>query len=196
MKDEISLAFNLLMESVQKEISSCREQIKEEVEKPLIKNKRKDKIALLTQRVKKLESLSKKIIDLKESYRKRIYSSNNKVMRIGKDKKNKKEIKLPRGLKTPQEEYEIPILKSIFELGGRGKAKEILNLVYEKMEHKLNDYDLERLPKSNVVRWYRTAQWAGWKLMQKRFIIKGYSRGIWIITKNREEYLKNKNIEG
>ncbi|NLN19723.1 MAG: hypothetical protein GX162_10700 [Firmicutes bacterium] len=41
--------------------------------------------------------------------------------------------RLPRGLRTPEEAFRIPILETLIELGGSGRAGEVLDRVESKM---------------------------------------------------------------
>ncbi len=54
--------------------------------------------------------------------------------------------RLPRGLRTPEEAFRIPILETLIELGGSGHAGEVLDRVESKMNNVLNSYDKEPLP--------------------------------------------------
>ncbi len=87
--------------------------------------------------LKKFLSILKEIENLEEKLKKVI--SNKEKNRINREETNKKH--LPKGLRTPEEKYYLPILESLYELGGRGTVKEVLDKVEEKMRDILNEYD-------------------------------------------------------
>ena len=69
--------------------------------------------------------------------------------------------KFRKGLKTPQEEYRVPILQALVELGGRSELHPVLDRVYKLMKGRLNDYDHTVLPSDDATpRWRNTAQGA------------------------------------
>lgn len=101
--------------------------------------------------------------------------------------------KLRKGLKTKQNDYFIPILEAIVELGGSGKVSEILDRVREKMKDKLNKYDLQPLssdPKS--IRWKNTAQWARNEMVKEELLSSKSPKGVWEITQKGREFLEKK----
>jgi hypothetical protein len=100
---------------------------------------------------------------------------------------------------TPQEEFFIPILEAIIELGGKAKVKDVLELVYYKMEGILNSYDYEPLPSNpKQQRWENTAEWAGHDLAVYELIIPYRVKHTlwWKITEyGKKSYKKLKKIK-
>ena len=90
--------------------------------------------------------------------------------------------RIPRGKKTPESAYRIPILEALVELGGKAKTSEVLDRVYEKMKGILNDFDHEPLPSvPSQPRWRHTAQIVRNKLVKEGLMKKG-ERGFWEIS--------------
>lgn len=83
---------------------------------------------------------------------------------------------------TPQHEYTLPLLESLIEMGGSGKAQDILNRVFNKMKHRLKGKDLEKLSSGSGLRWIKTAQWERHRLIIKGYLKKDSPRGLWEIT--------------
>lgn len=50
-----------------------------------------------------------------------------------------------RGQKTPPKEFQLPILMTLEEMGGRGKAKDVISRVGAIMRDQLNETDLKLL---------------------------------------------------
>lgn len=96
--------------------------------------------------------------------------------------------RLKKGMRTPKEEYVIPILESLIELGGKGEIGQVLKRVYEKMKVKLTWYDMQKLPSSGTIRWENTAQWVRFDLVRQGFLSDNSPRGIWEITEKGREY--------
>ncbi|MBC7328703.1 winged helix-turn-helix domain-containing protein [bacterium] len=95
----------------------------------------------------------------------------------------------PKGKRTPESEFRIPILESLVELGGRAPTKEVLKKVEEKMKGILTEIDYGRLPKSGQIRWVNTAKWCRKYLVQIGALKKDSPLGIWEITEKGREML-------
>jgi len=101
-------------------------------------------------------------------------------------------VKLPKGLKTRQQAYRVPILKALVALGGQAKIGQVLDRVFAEMQSRLNSYDLANLPQSDTPRWRNTAQWARNSLREDGMIRGDTPRGIWAISeKGRKWVAKN-----
>lgn len=97
------------------------------------------------------------------------------------------------GRQTSVPDYYIPLLETLIEMGGSGKAKDVVDKIGEKMKHKLTDSDRERLKTRAVLRWRNTAEWARNTLKEKGLLKGDSPRGIWEISeKGRKYYEKNK----
>ncbi len=99
----------------------------------------------------------------------------------GVDKKRKTTRKITKGVLVPMEEYRLPILEALIEMGGRGRSPAVLVKVEEKMRDKLNEVDYEGL-KSGETRWKNRAAWVRYQLVDEDYLKKDSPRGIWEIT--------------
>jgi restriction system protein len=98
----------------------------------------------------------------------------------------------PNGTRTNQDDFWIPILSVLVEMGGRGRAQKILEKVGELMENVLNDIDRQMLPAGGSVRWRNTAQWAKLDMVHSRYLSDKSLRGTWEITEAGRKYLENR----
>lgn len=158
---------------------------------------------LMEERVKKAKALVKVAqellniygLDLTVTKRGGISIKDKEGKRINirqvKRKNKEKSQRLSKGLATPRDEYIIPILESIAELGGNGRIPEILQKVKEKMIDVLTEYDMELEPEGNEYRWRKSAQWARYHLTQKGLLSDESPRGVWEITDAGRKYLQN-----
>lgn len=101
--------------------------------------------------------------------------------------------KIKKGEKTPNCRYKIPILQSIVELGAKGRAKEVLEKVFEKMENEFNSYDMETLSSGTDKRWHNTARWTRAKMVEEGLLSSKSPNGIWRITEKGRKYLEENN---
>ena len=100
--------------------------------------------------------------------------------------------RLPRGIKTPQQEFRIPILKVLKEIGGYGRINEILEKVEIEMRDVLNDVDYEILQCGDI-RWRKSANFERLVMVQEGLLDSKASRGFWVITKEGIEYINRYN---
>jgi len=110
----------------------------------------------------------------------------------GKTARKEEKMKTLLGEVTRQSEYTLPILEALVEIGGSGRAQDILNRVYEKMKNRLKPADLESVPSGTDIRWRNYARFE-----RNRLKVEGYLRadspiGIWEITEKGRDYHNQK----
>ncbi len=183
-KNEVNTAFEILLEEIEEVFNTISKEGEES-----FKAQDFDKANTLIEYGKRLKDFREKVKTLQREWQ-TIFSERIPTRR---QKRQTKE-RLKRGLRTPEESYVMSILESIIELGGKAKAKDVLNLVYKKMKNVLNSYDYEPLqsnPKEQ--RWKNAARWTRDILVNEGLLAKDSPRGIWEITdKGRKLYEENK----
>lgn len=103
--------------------------------------------------------------------------------------------RLPRGLRTLEIDFYVPILSVLMKMGGKGQASEVPSQVGEIMKPRLNEYDFEALPSGqHDPRWYKTAQWARRRMVQSGLLssTSESQRGVWEVTEAGRKYLASK----
>jgi len=95
---------------------------------------------------------------------------------------------------TAQGEYAYPILESLVEMGGGGKAGDVLKLVHEKMKERLTPADHETLPSGQDIRWKNHAMWERMNLKRKGYLKSDSPRGVWEITETGRRLLAEKQV--
>lgn len=179
-KNEVNTAFEILLE----EIENVVEGLNQEAEKTF-KSRNYERVKTLIEDATKLTEFREAVKKLQEEWQ------NLFAPRIPKSKKRRTYQKLGRGLRTPEDVFRIPILKSLVELNGKASITDVLNKVYYKMKDKLNEYDLQPMPSNpDIKRWENTAQWCRYTLVKEGLLASGSPRGIWEITEKGIEYLK------
>lgn len=98
--------------------------------------------------------------------------------------------RLPRGQRTPEAAYRLPILRALVAMGGQGEMTAVLDRVYEEMKYKLKPIDLKPLPSdAKTFRWRNAAQWERQSMVYEGLLRKDSPRGIWAITEKGRKYL-------
>ena len=90
---------------------------------------------------------------------------------------------------TTIKEYRTTILKSLVEIGGKGKVKEVLDRVEINMEDKFTPEDKEPL-RSEELRWESQAKSARYYLVQEGYLRSDSEYGFWEISEKGRNYLK------
>ena len=90
--------------------------------------------------------------------------------------------RLPRGVRVPQHAYRKPILEALYELGGKGRINEVLDIVGRKMAGLLGEADYQPLPSGGDIRWRNSAQWARKTLVQEGLLRDDSDRGVWELS--------------
>ncbi|MBD2254924.1 winged helix-turn-helix domain-containing protein, partial [Nostoc parmelioides] len=103
--------------------------------------------------------------------------------------------RLPRGICTPQEDYKLPILKALDDLGGSARTKTVLRQVKKLMKGTLKRIDYQNYINQQgsytiiEPRWQKNAKWARYHLMKEGFVKSNSPRGVWEISKAGRQYL-------
>lgn len=106
-------------------------------------------------------------------------------------REGKREAKrLPRGQRTPEKAYRLPILRALVALGGEARVQEVLERVFTEMKSHLKPVDLKPLPSNpKMPRWQNTAMWERVKMVNEGLLRSDSPRGVWAITERGRAYL-------
>jgi len=100
--------------------------------------------------------------------------------------------RLPRGVRTREEAFYVPILQALVDLGGAAPVREVLEKVGSHMNDILNEFDRQFLPSDpDEPRWRNTAKWARNTLVQDKRLVYGSRYGIWEISQEGRDWLRN-----
>ena len=95
----------------------------------------------------------------------------------------------------PLEDYKLPILLSLHELGGSARRMDVLACVERRMKDRFGAAELAMIPSGQDVRWRRRAEWARYVLAHEDGLIKTDSRsGIWELTSRGSEEAGKSNL--
>jgi len=186
-KNEVNTAFEILLEEIESVVNGLNQE-----GELAFKEQDYEKAKMVIEYATRLTSFRDKVKELQKEW------ENIFVDKLPRNISRRKGLKkLKRGLRTTEDEFRIPILESIVELGGKAEMKEVLKRVEDKMSHKLNQYDLERLPSNtSQKRWENTAQWCRNTLVTEGLLSHDSPRGIWEITLEGRRYLEKHKVNG
>ena len=101
--------------------------------------------------------------------------------RRGKKPSTTKRHRAPAGTLLPEARYEMPLLRTLVELGGSAQSRQIIDLVGEKLKGDLTEVDKEMLS-SGVIRWQNRVQFVRLGLIKQGLMAKDAPRGVWAIS--------------
>ena len=156
---DVDDALALLQEAVEREIASTNDEVAE-----LLRLRQHGKVKKQVEKSERLESFKKQV--LSRSYK--------KIGASGKRRARKERVG-----GTPQKDFHEPILKVLKEMGGRGKAREVVVRVGELMGAKLeNEVDQELLSGGDP-RWMNRCWWGRNDLREMGKIRSDSPTGTW-----------------
>ncbi len=160
----------------------------------LVESEKKGKVK--TKKTKKIDKGTidevKESVEIEEEEKNTVITVPETVVKVEK-KSNGKRLpspgKLVKGLKTPDRAFVFPVIDSLMEFGGTAPRMQVIERVYEKMKHILNDYDLSPMPYNKYVpRWKDTLHWVRLSLVQRGILARGTEKGIWSLTEYGKAY--------
>jgi len=186
-KNQVNVAFEILLEEIEAVANAINEEGAQAFQKGdyAKADKASEEGRILTEFRDRVKTLQKEWIKL--------FSSRRRIALAKKTRKTKRSSvnMLPRGLRTPEEKFRVPILESLLELGGSAPISEVLERVEIKMKGILNKYDRQPLasdPRS--IRWRNTAQWCRNTLVKEGLMKSDSPFGMWEISEAGRKRLK------
>ena len=107
-------------------------------------------------------------------------------------KKKTKRTRAPSGNLLSQEEYELPLLETLSQLGGSAAAGEAIARLGDRLKGKLKPADYEKLD-SGAIRWENRAQFVRYELVQKGDMKDDSPRGVWEISQQGRDRLSKES---
>lgn len=98
--------------------------------------------------------------------------------------------RLPRGMRTPEDAFFLPILRALERSDGSATSSDVLDEVGKAMAGTLREVDYEPLLSDPAMpRWRNTAQWARNALVQEGYLKDDSPRGVWELSEKGREFL-------
>ncbi len=174
-QNEVAVAFDIVLEEIENAIAALNQEGAQ-----AFQGGKYDVARELMEKGSAMTAFRTKVLDLQREWL-NIFGA-MVPLRVRKRSRKVSE-RLKRGLRTPEDEFRIPILQSLVDLGGSAPMNEILDRVGDAMKDRLNAYDRLSLPSDPTqVRWRNTAQWARNAMVKEGLLASDSPRGIWEIT--------------
>ena len=84
-------------------------------------------------------------------------------------------------LKLPEDEFFVPLLETIHEMGGAAHVRDIRPAMKERLKARMLPHDFERVP-SGEERWWNTARTARFRLVRDGLLRKDTRHGVWALS--------------
>ena len=110
------------------------------------------------------------------------------VPRPKKVAKPAKRTRVPNGSLLPEDQYDLPLLRTLAEQGGTVAYKDLVKGVEEKLNGRLTELDRANLS-SGGVRWQSRLQFVRLRLIERGLMSKDAPRGFWAITEEGRQFV-------
>ncbi len=95
------------------------------------------------------------------------------------------------GRLIPTEDYFLPILEALEQMGGSGRTADVVEKVRKAMTPRFTAADLAPIPSdTEEPRWHKSAQWARLAMKHRGLLRSDSPRGIWEISESGREFLE------
>ena len=94
---------------------------------------------------------------------------------------------------TPQSNFKLPILNSLYEFGGKARTKDVLESVERRMQQTLTHADYQQNRNGTDFRWHNRAQWERLRLVHDGLLRNDSDWGIWELSEEGTEMVKAHN---
>ena len=180
---EVVPAFDMLLEELERIIPDLNDQAK-----ALMDQKKYDQAQDFITKAKSVVVFQGKVQALREEW-----------VRMQVPPRRLDEVRQPKpvyiaekGERTPQGDFQLPILHVLEELGSRANIRKIYTELEKKMGDQFTEKDLEGTSSNeNDICWKNNARWARQILVNEGLLASNSPRGIWEITPAGREVLKN-----
>ncbi len=181
-QNEVVIAFDIVLEEIENAIAALNQQGAQ-----AFQNGKYDLARDLMEKGSQMADFRSKVNDLQKEWI-NIFAPVTPPKTWRRSKKVAERLK--RGLRTPEDNFRIPILQSLIESGGSAPMSDVLDKVEAKMRSQLNAYDRSPLPSDPTQpRWRNTAQWARNAMVKEGLMASDSPRGIWEITEAGRRWL-------
>lgn len=187
LDDQISAAFEMLLEEIEANINTLNATGAQAFEKG-----RHEDIARILAKATKRTELRTQVFKLAQEWRQDV-ADNSPAIREARPLPRPERRRLGRirkGARTPEKTFYLPILEELVALGGSAKMARVIDGVGKRVEGILKPVDLQSVPSdSTIIRWRNTVQWAR-SYLKDRGLLKGDSpHGIWEISAEGRAWL-------
>lgn|SRR5262249_13644830 len=98
----------------------------------------------------------------------------------------------PKGPKTPQKAFRLPLFRTLRAMGGGGRTRDVRRLLKKRfatMRLSLNDADLA-LVSSGDPRWWNAVCWERRECLKEGLLRRDSERGVWELSRKGKKWLR------
>jgi len=188
MNRDVIPAFEMLLEELDRIIPELNDQGKQ-----LLDQKKYDEAHDIINKAQSVVEFQKKVVSLRDEWVSMDVPSSRKAPTVFDD--NIFTVvqlkKIADGKRTSEEEFKIPILKALVDLGGSATKGNVIDVLEISMVNQLNEFDWQTLSSSNnEIRWKNTAAWARNEMVDEGLLSDKSAYGLWEITPAGRNYLQ------
>jgi len=181
-------AFELLIESLEEEVNGINH-----AGAAAFEHGNYQQVDAMRARVNALIALREKVLALRGEWESIMPTLEEVAAAHGESVSRRDLGRLPKGVRTPEREFELPILQSLAALGGKARMADVLEKVGKTLRPLLKEADYQTLPSDpDSVRWRNTAQWTRLTLVKQGDMNPDSPRGVWEITPQGRQRVKMK----
>ncbi|GIW05319.1 MAG: hypothetical protein KatS3mg060_0124 [Dehalococcoidia bacterium] len=174
---DVSAAFELLLTELEKALNVARENA--------ALASRSGRYSEANAHIARAQHIERLVGEIKASYRQWQESTSRPRL-----PRTRRPSRSPRGRRTPEDAFRLPILRALVALGGSAPLHSVLARVFKEVRGSLTEVDFETLPSEPTTpRWQKTAQWARMSLVTDGLMRDDSPRGIWAISERGVAYL-------
>jgi restriction system protein len=182
---DVDVAFDLLVEEVEVEIESIDGQVCK-AHKSKDYERAKDPL----DRAANLAAFRERIISLRKEWAG--FEKNHSSGDIGTSINRRNLGRLPRGVRTQEDDYFKPILFLLVECGGSSTVQDLMPKIEKRMKDVLNKFDYEPLSSNpDELRWRNSAKWARNTLVKRGLLRNDSPHSLWEISDAGRQWLKD-----
>jgi restriction system protein len=174
---EVLPAFEMLLDEMENVVGALNQEGAQ-----LLTAGKYDEARALIEKVESINVIREKVQSLSEDWRKLSVKSTKKTGGKPRKRKAKSTARLEKGLRTPEDAFKLPLLKTLIEMGGAGRVSDVLDRMEKHAKQILTDHDYEPLSSTDELRWRNTAKWARQEMVNEGILDKDSPYGIWTIT--------------
>ena len=178
---DIQDSFEILISSIETEISEIKQKLLKELDKEFGDNSES-----YIKEIKRLKNLSSSAKSLLNNFK----SKSTERKNIGKSLTHRNRLK--KGIKTPVYFYKNILLEVLAQIKNKIKLTEVEKIVFNKIKDQLKPADFEKTTNNREPRWKNTLHWARLKLVKEGYM-KNEERGYWEISSKGTEFIKAGN---
>jgi restriction system protein len=174
---EVIPAFEMLLDELENVVGALNQEGAQ-----LLTAGKYDEARALIEKAESINAIRDKIQSLSEDWQKLLVKSTEKTVRKPRKRKLKSTTLLEKGLRTPEDAFKLPLLKTLIEMGGAGRVSDVLDRMENHVKPILTDHDYEPLSSTDELRWRNTAKWARAEMVKEGLLDPNSPYGVWTIT--------------